>query len=105
MIEEHGLPRTEVNSACRKMDLYMEYSMEVMSNLSNIYLQNKHFEKGAKIVNEMEELEEEFHSAYKTVWESMNSWKCSTSNVKSTDPLQRTCSREESMSESFQKKD
>ena len=105
MIEEHGLPRTEVNSACRQMDSYMEYSMEVMSHLSDIYIQNKHFDKGAKIVNEMEKLEIEFHSAYEAVWESMNLWKYNTANVKSTDPLQRTCTKEESMSEWFQKKE
>ena len=83
----------------------MEYSMEVMSNLSDIYIRNKQFEKGAKIVNEMKKLEKEFHSAYETVWESMNLWKCNTANVKSTDPLQRTCSIKESMSELFQKKE
>ena len=105
MIEEHGLPRTEVNSACRKMDSYMEYSMEVMSHLSDIYICNKQFDKGTKIVNEMEKLEKEFHSAYEAVWESMNLWKYNTANVKSTDPLQRTRSKEESMSELFQKKE
>ena len=78
--------------------------MEVMSHLSDIYKRNKQFDKGAKIVNEMEKLEEEFHSAYKAVLESMNLWKCNTANVKSTDPLQRICSMEESMSKSFQKK-
>ena len=105
MIEEHGLPRTEVNSTCRKMDSYMQYSMEVMSHLSDIYIRNKQFEKGAKTVNEMEKLEQEFHSTYEAVWESMNLWKCKTANVKSTDLPQRTCSKEESISESFQKKE
>ena len=83
----------------------MESSMEVMSQLSDIYIRNKQFDKGAKIVNKMEKLEEEFHSAYVAVWESMSLWKCNTANVKSTDPLQRTCSMEESMSESFHKSD
>ena len=41
LIEEHGKPRTEVNSACRKMDSYMKSSMEVMSQLSDIYIRNK----------------------------------------------------------------
>ena len=103
LIEDQGLPRSEVRSACRKMDWYMESSMEVMSQLSDINIRNKQFDKGAKIVNEMEKLEEEFHSAYVAVWESMSLWKCNTSNVKSTDPLQRKSSLEESMSESFHK--
>ena len=51
------------------------------------------------------EIEEEFHSAYETVWESMSVRKCNKSNVKPTDPLQRTCCMEESMPESFQKKE
>ena len=38
LIEEQGLPKSEVNSACRKMDRYMESSMEVMSQLSDIYI-------------------------------------------------------------------
>ena len=67
LVEEQCLPRSEVNSACRKMDWYMESSMEVMSQLSDIYIRNNQFDKGAKIVNEMEKIEEEFHSAYETV--------------------------------------
>ena len=54
LIEEQGLPKSEVSSACRKMDWYMESSMEVMSQLADIYIRNKHFDKGAKIVNKME---------------------------------------------------
>ena len=46
--------------------------MEVMSKLSDIYIRNKHLDKASKIVNEMDKLEEEFHSAYETVWESLN---------------------------------
>ena len=104
LIEEQGLPRSEVSSACRQMDWYMESSMEVITQLSDIYIRNKHFDKGAKIVNKMEKLEEEFHSAYETVWGSISLWKCNKSSVKSMDPLQRTCSMEKSMSESFPKK-
>ena len=70
----------------------MESSMEVMSQLSDIYIPNKQFDKGPKIVNDMKTLEIEFHSAYETVWESMSLWKCNKSSVKSMDPLQRTCS-------------
>ena len=72
LIEEHGVPRTEVNRACRKMDSYMKSSMEVMSQLSDIYIRNKQLDKATKIVTEMEKLEEEFHSAYETLWEFLN---------------------------------
>ena len=60
LIEEQDLPRTEVNSVCRKMDSYLESSMEVMSKLSDNYIRNKHLNKASKIVNEMDKLEEEF---------------------------------------------
>ena len=56
LVEEQCLPRSEVNSACRKMDWYMESSMEVISQLSDIYIRNNQFDKGAKIVNEMEKI-------------------------------------------------
>ena len=83
----------------------MESSMEVMSQLSDIYIRNNSSDKGANIVNEMERLEEEFHSAYETVWESMKLWKFNKSSVKSMDPLQGTSSMEKSMSESIPKKE
>ena len=83
----------------------MESWIEVMFQLSDIYIRNKHFDTGAKIVNEMEKLEVEFHSACETVWESISLWKCNKSSVKSMDSLQRTCSMETSISESFPKKE
>ena len=92
LLEETGLARTEVNSACRKMDSYMESSMKIMSKLSDIYIRNKHLDKASKIVNEMDKLEEEFHSAYETVWESLNLQKNNnSSSVKSVGLLQRKC--------------
>ena len=105
LIEEPGLPRTEVNSACRKMDSYMESSIEVMSKLSDIYIRNKHLDKASKIVNKMDKLEEEFHSAYETVYESLNLQKNNySSSVKSVGLLQRKCNME-SVSELLQMKE
>ena len=105
LIEEPGFPRTEVNSACRKMDSYMESSMEVMSKLSDIYIQNTHLDKASKIVNEMDKLEEEFHSAYEAVCESLNLQKNNnSSSVKSVGLLQRKCDME-SASELLQMKE
>ena len=48
LIDEQGLPRSEVRSVCRKMNWYMESSTEVLSQLSDIYIRNKQFDKGAK---------------------------------------------------------
>ena len=104
LIEEHGVPRTEVNRACRKMDSYMKSSMEVMSELSDIYIRNKQLDKATKIVTEMEKLEEEFHSAYETVWEFLNLLKNDKSpSAKSVGPRQRKCSMEESKSVSLRR--
>ena len=50
----------------------MGSSMEVMSQLSDIFMRNKQLDKAVKIVNEMENLEQEFHSAYETVWERLD---------------------------------
>ena len=77
--------------------------MEVISKLSEFYMRNKQLDKAVKIVNEMENLEQEFHSAYETVWEWLDLRKCNKSSVKSMDPCQRTCSVEKSVSESFRK--
>ena len=52
-------------------------------------------------MNEMERIEEELHSAYERVWESMSLWKCNKSNLRSMDPQQRTCSVEKSLLESI----
>ena len=103
LIEEHGVPRTEENIARRKMDSYMESSMEVISQSSDIYIRNKKLDKAVKIVNEMENLEQAFHYAYNTVWEWLDLRKCNESSVKSMDPCQTTCSVEKSVSESFRK--
>ena len=73
----------------------MESSLEVMSKLSDINIRNKHLDKASKIVNEMDKLEEEFHSAYETVWESLNLQKNNySSSVKSVGLLQRKCNME-----------
>ena len=101
LIEEQDVLRPELNSACRKMDSHMESSMEVMSQLSDIYMRNKQLDKAVKIVNKMENLEQEFHSAYETVWEWLDLRKCNKSSVKSMGTCQRTCSLEKSVFESF----
>ena len=85
------------------MDLYSESSMEVISKLSEFYMRNKQLDKAVKIVNEMENLEQEFHTAYETVWEWLDLRKCNKSSVKSIGPCERTCSVERSVSESFRK--
>ena len=83
----------------------MESSTEVMSQLSDIYLRIKQLNKGTKIVNEMEILQDEFHATYETFWESLNFCTNITSSEKSTDWLKCKNSREESESKSFRKEE
>ena len=63
--EEQSLPISEVNSVCSKLESFTESTMEVMSQLSELYIRNKQTDKSVGMVNEMERLEEEFHYAYK----------------------------------------
>ena len=51
--------------------------MEVMSQLSDIYIRNKQLDNVTAFVNAMEKLKEEFHSAYETVCESLSLLKTS----------------------------
>ena len=72
LIGDMNVPKTELKIACRTMDSHMESLMEVMSQLSDTYLRIKQLNKGTKIVNEMEILQDEFHATYETFWESLN---------------------------------
>ena len=56
-----------------------------------------------KIENEMENLEQEFHSAYRTVWEWLDLRMCNKASVMSMDPSQRMCSVEKFVLESLRK--
>ena len=106
LIEGQCFPRTEVNSIRRKMDSYMKSSMEVMYQLSDIYIRNKQLDKAMKIVTEMKKLEEEFHSAYETVCDFLNLLKNDKSpSAKSVGPRQRKCSMEASESESLRREE
>ena len=98
-----SVPKTELKMASRTMDSHMETSMEVISQLSDIYLRIKQLNKGTKIVNEMEILQDEFHATYETFWESLNLRTNITSSKKSTDWLRN--SRKESESKSFRKEE
>ena len=73
----------------------METTMEVMATLSDIYIECKQLDKGWKIVNEMDMLQNEFHSAYDSEWESRNLCENYQSNMKSTNLLKGNCRIEE----------
>ena len=92
MIERQVRPVTELDSAYRKMDAHMETSM---AKLSEIYIKSKQLHKGSRIVNEMEMLQDEFHSAYDIAWKSRNLCRNDKSNMASTNQLQGKYSMEE----------
>ena len=78
IIDEQHVQRRELNNVCIEMDSHMKSSMEVMSKLTDIYIKNKELENGRAIVNEMEKLAEEFHSAYESVWNVFHGYKTET---------------------------
>ena len=64
LIEQQEKPgRREIQDACNKMDNIMESAMDVMTNLSELYVKNNEKENN-KVVLEMEKLEGEFATTY-----------------------------------------
>ena len=100
-----SLPETELTIACRTMDLHMESSMEVMSQLSDIYLKNKQLEKATQLVFEMEMLQDEFHVTYETFWESLSLRSRRATTANSTVQLKCMDSLKESRLGSIHKED
>ena len=94
LLEEHDLPSCrEVKEACCKMDGWMELVLKVLANFSDFYIQNGEIQKGQRIVNEMEKIEEEFYTSYEAAREYLDSRQVEASsvasNILSIDLLQR----------------
>ena len=84
LLEEHDLhSRREVKEACCKMDGCMELVLKVLSNFSDFYIQNSEIQKGQRIVNEMEKIEEEFYTSYEAAREYLDSRRDEASSVAS----------------------
>ena len=65
LIKQQEKPgRREIQDAFNKMDNTMESAMDVMTNLSELYVKNKGKEKNNKVVLEMEKLDDEFATTY-----------------------------------------
>ena len=79
--------------ACDKMDGCMDLVMKVLANFSDYNIQNSNLQKGQRIVNEMEKIEEEFYLAYEAAREYLDSRRDDassvTSDILSIDLLQR----------------
>lgn len=71
----------------------MEIAMKVLTNFSDFYIKTEDIQKSKRVVSEMEKLEEEFHAAYETAREYLDSRKDDRSSVASDiisiDMLQR----------------
>ena len=84
LLEEHDLPsRRKVKEACSKMEGCMELVLKVLANFSDFYIQNGEIQKGLRIVNEMQKIEEEFYTSYEAVREYLDSRQDVASNVAS----------------------
>lgn len=94
LLEEHDLPsRREIKTACSKMDSSLDIVMKVLANFSDFYVTNGEIQKGQRIANEMEKIEQDFYSTYEAAREYLDSRRddaCSvTSDTFSVDLLQR----------------
>ena len=56
--------RREIQNTCDRLDSCLESAIDVMSNLSNLYIKTKEMDQGRKVAVAMEKLEEEFSVTY-----------------------------------------
>ena len=93
LIEQQEKPGPRENQdACNKMDNTMESAMDVMTNLSELYMKNKEKEKNNKAVLEMEKLDDVFATTYAAARQYIDAQKeqsCETSEIRSIDLLNR----------------
>ena len=61
--EDIGTSR-EVQEACENMDNGLKKVMDVMTQLSRLYMENEEKEKGIKVALKSDKLEEDYNSAY-----------------------------------------
>ena len=91
LIEQQEKPGCrEIQDACNKMDNTMESAMDVMTNLSELYVKNKEKEKNNKVILEMEKLDDEFAITYAAARQYIYAQKeqsCETSEILSIDLL------------------
>ena len=67
MIEKHGLhSNREIEDACDRLDSAMDSAMDAMASLSKLYMQNKDIEHRKKVIIEMDTIDVEYSTAYKT---------------------------------------
>ena len=84
LVDEEDMPsRRVVKEACRKMDTYLEIVMGVLSKLLDFYIKNGEIQKDKKLIKEMENIEEDYYTAYGTTQEYLNSRKDDSSSVTS----------------------
>lgn len=83
---------SEIQDACIKMDDAMENAMDVMTNLSEIYVRNKEKQLNNKVLLEMEKLDDEFSATRTAARQYINAQKetsSDTSEILSVDLLNR----------------
>ena len=52
----------------------MERVIELLSNLTSFYFENKDLDRSKMVIAEMEKIETEFHLAYEIAWAYLDSW-------------------------------
>ena len=74
MVEKQELPsRREVRVACQKIDSFSELAMDVLTNLSEFYIEIEEMQKSMRVSNGMEKIDDEYNSAYEAANEYLQS--------------------------------
>ena len=64
---------SDVLDACQNMDICLERVIELLSNFTSFYIENKDLDRSKMVIDEMEKIETEFNLAYETVWAYLDS--------------------------------
>ena len=72
---------SEVLNACQHMDITIERAIEILSKLTQFYIENKELLKGNAVIEEMEKIEKDFYAAYEIALNYLDSRANDTSSA------------------------
>ena len=74
LLKKHEIPsRVEVLEACDKMDNYFRLAVDIFTNFSDMYIKVNERQKSMRLFNEMEKIENEYHSTNAKAMEYLES--------------------------------
>ena len=72
---------SEVLNACQSMDISIERAIEILSKMIKFYIENKELLKGNAVIEEMENIEKDYYTAYEIAWNYLDSRVSDTSSA------------------------